>query len=411
MIRSGAIAEKQTFPLDVLAESELSRSGFRLRFPDALETRYWRDIAAERLRDLRFIAIWGVAGYLFFGILLNLFVVQDPNWGGVAIQLCGASLLVLAISNLALRDRVAVTAREIALLVCCLACSLGAILVVSCKPGPVTLRDFLLSISPASFVLIFVRLRFHQATAFFLINIAVYALAVFSRQEISHDDATFLIGFMTTLLIPALIGSHGFERALRRIYLHRLLEQLRNDTLAAQNVTLTGLSYTDPLTRIANRRKLDEALSELVMQPGATGTMLLVDIDWFKAFNDRYGHLAGDACLCHVAACLSSHLRGADLLARFGGEEFAILLAESNVVDATETAEQLREAVQNLHFVVRDQHVNVTISIGVAVHHGMSTSDALIGAADKALYAAKHAGRNRVSIAGAEVELLGRRVG
>ena len=309
MIRSGAIEEKQRASLDILAGSELSHSGFRLRFPDALETRYWRDVAAERLRDLRFIAIWGVARYFFFGILLNLFVVQDPNWGGVAIQHSGASFLVLAIIHVALRDTVDVTVREIALLACCLVCSLAAILVVSAKPSPVTLRDFLLSISPASFVLIFVRLRFRQAVAFFLINITVYALAVFSRPEISRDDGTFLIGFMTTLLIPALIGSHAFERALRRIYLHRLLDQLRNENLAALNVTLTGLSYTDPLTHIANRRKLDEALSALVMTPGATGTMLLIDIDWFKAFNDRYGHLAGDACLCHVAHCLSSQLR------------------------------------------------------------------------------------------------------
>jgi diguanylate cyclase (GGDEF)-like protein len=181
------------------------------------------------------------------------------------------------------------------------------------------------------------------------------------------------------------------------VYAHGLSK--RDENLAAQNATLTGLSYTDPLTSIANRRRLDEALSELVTAPGSMGALLLVDIDMFKAFNDRYGHLAGDACLCHVAQCLSSHLRSFDLLARFGGEEFAVLLPEIMIDEATLTAERLREAVQSLPFAVQDQQVNVTISIGVAARKGLSTPEALIGAADTALYAAKHAGRNRVQAA------------
>jgi len=399
MKHSGAMHEAQEPRLDVLAESELTHSGFRLAFPEALETRYWRDIATERLRELRFIAHWGVAGYFCLGVLLNLIVIQDPDWKGVAIQLVGSSIAVLAIIRGWLRDGVAVAMREIALLACCLVCSLAAILIVAAKPAPATLRDFLLAIPPASFILIFVRLRFHQAVAFFLANISVYALTLFNRPEISHSDDTFLIGFMTTLLLPALVGGHAFERVSRRIYLHRLLERLRNENLVAQNATLADLSYTDPLTSTANRRRLDEALSELVTAPGSTGALLLVDIDRFKAFNDRYGHLAGDACLRRVAQCLSSHLRSFELLARFGGEEFAVLLPESMLDDATRIAERLRAAVQSLHFPVQDQQVHVTISIGIAAREGLSTPEALVGAADTALYAAKHAGRNRVQVA------------
>jgi diguanylate cyclase (GGDEF)-like protein len=171
---------------------------------------------------------------------------------------------------------------------------------------------------------------------------------------------------------------------------------------------LTDLSYTDPLTGVANRRSLDETLSGLVMGPASTGALLLVDIDMFKAFNDRYGHVAGDACLRHVAQCLSSKLRSFDLLARFGGEEFAVLLPDARLDEAARTAERLREAVQSPHFAVEGQQVSVTVSIGIATRQGLSTPEAFIGAADTALYAAKHAGRNRVRVACSEPEFLDR---
>ncbi|SDR52418.1 diguanylate cyclase (GGDEF) domain-containing protein [Paraburkholderia fungorum] len=399
MKHSGAVHDGQATRLDRLAESEINRTGFRLTFPIALESRYWLDIAYERLQELRFIALWGISGYFVLGVLLNLTIIQSPDWKGVAIQLVGASVACLAIIQLFLRDSVAAAQRELALLACCLICTLAAIVVVAAKPSPVTLRDFLLAIPPASFVLIFVRLRFHQAAIFFVANLSVYALSLLAHPEINRSDASFLMGFMTTLLLPALVGAHAFERALRRIYLHRLMEHMRNDSLASQNAALTGLSYTDPLTGVANRRRLDEALSEMTTKADSGGMLLLIDIDKFKVFNDRFGHLAGDACLCHVARCLSSALQSEDLLARFGGEEFAVLLSGVSMDDATRTAERLREAVHGLRFPAQGQHASVTISVGIAGRTGLTTPQALIGAADTALYAAKHAGRNRVEIA------------
>ena len=209
----------------------------------------------------------------------------------------------------------------------------------------------------------------------------------------------FLTGFMATILLPSLLGAHAFERASRRIYLHGLLDRLRNEKLAARNTALTGLSYTDPLTGIPNRRQLDETLSEFLAMHGSAGALLLIDIDMFKAFNDRHGHLAGDTCLRQIAQCLLSCLRRLDLLARFGGEEFAVLLPEATPDEAAQTAERLREAVQDLRFSVQDRLVNVTVSIGIAAHRNLNTPEALIGAADTALYAAKRAGRNRVQVA------------
>lgn len=396
MEHSAAIYDEQEPRLDALAESELTRSGLRLAFPEALEIRYWRDTAIDRVRELRFIVLWGVTLYFCLGILLNLIIIQDPDWLDVAIQLVAPSLAALAMRHFWLRVGVTVAMRETALLGCCLVGSLAAILVVAAKPAHADLHDFLLAIPPAIFVLIFVRLRFRQAVVFSLANIVVYMLALFSRPEISGSDTTFLIGFMAVLLVPALIGTHAFERAARRIYLHGLLDRLRSERLTEKNAALTGLSYTDPLTSIPNRRRLDEVLSVFLTAPGSAGALLLADIDTFKAFNDRYGHLAGDECLRQVAQCLSSRLRRRDLLVRFGGEEFAVLLPEALIEEAIQTAERLREAVQNLRFAVQDQQVSVTISIGIAVRKGLNTADALIGGADAALYAAKRAGRNRV---------------
>ncbi|WP_233235664.1 GGDEF domain-containing protein [Bordetella sp. LUAb4] len=385
--------------LDRLAKAELERSGLRLVFPSVLEARYERDIAAERVKELRFIVLWGATLYFILGVLLNLTIIPNPDWLQVWIQLGAPSLIGLVLRALFLRTTASSFARETALLAGCLGCTLAAILIVAVKPAPATLRDFLLAIPPASFVLIFVRLRFLQALAFFLANVGVYALTLSSRPEISHDDAMFLIGFMSTLLLPALLGAHSFERASRRIYLHGLLDRLRNENLTATNAALADLSYTDPLTNIPNRRQLDKTLGEFLAQPAAAGALLLADIDLFKAFNDRHGHLAGDACLRQVAQCLQSHLRHADLLTRFGGEEFAVLLPQSMLGEAIQTAERLRAAVQGLRLAVPGQMTNVTISIGITPRTGLDTAEALIGAADAALYAAKHAGRNRVEVA------------
>lgn len=398
MVHCDATQEKRQSNLEALAESELARSGLRLAFPATLETRYWQDIAAERVKELRFITLWGVVLYFGLGVLLNLTIIPEPAWREVSVQLAGPSLAALAVRQLWLRDGAATVMREMGLLINCLLCTLAAILIVAVKPTDATLRDFLLAIPPISFVLIFVRLRFGHAAALFLANISVYVLSLASRPEISGDDAMFLTGFMATILLPSLLGAHTFERASRRIYLHGLLDRLRNEKLAERNTALTGLSYTDPLTGIPNRRQLDETLASFLAVPRSAGALLLIDIDMFKAFNDRYGHLAGDTCLRQIAQCLLSCLRRLDLLARFGGEEFAVLLPQATLDEAAQTAEKLRAAVQDLRFSVQDHMVNVTVSIGVAAHEALDSPEALIGAADTALYAAKRGGRNRVEI-------------
>ncbi len=177
----------------------------------------------------------------------------------------------------------------------------------------------------------------------------------------------------------------------------------RYRTLAA---SLEMLASLDSLTQVANRRRFDEALEnewERALRGESALSLILFDADYFKAFNDRYGHLAGDECLRKIAVCMKeSARRPADLVARFGGEEFGIVLPDTAAEGAFAVAENLRRKVEELAFShAASPTGKVTLSGGVAtVVPGpvMSPTD-LVNAADDALYDAKRKGRNRVEVA------------
>jgi diguanylate cyclase (GGDEF)-like protein len=388
--------EHPSATLAVQAEAELDRSGVRLSFPPELEARYRQDTAVDRSRELRVITRIGALLYFGVGVLLKLFVVSHADFLDSAVQLTGALVVVLLISHWSFRPTTTDLHRESAIFVCCLICALAAILVVYVNPAPVTTEDWVLAALPVNFILIFIRLRLPWAAAFLGISVAAYTLAVLSRHDPLPHARAFPIGFVVALCLPALIGLYNLERAARRVYLHGLLQRLRNERLAAENITLADLSLTDPLTGVANRRRLDAELRAFAALGGAGGTLLMIDIDGFKAFNDRHGHAAGDQCLRMVAQCLSARLRQGDLLARFGGEEFAVLLRNMVGPEALDVAERLRKSVETLPIFVAGVPVGVTISIGIAEAGAGHEPAKLLMAADAALYAAKRAGRNMV---------------
>jgi diguanylate cyclase (GGDEF)-like protein len=157
---------------------------------------------------------------------------------------------------------------------------------------------------------------------------------------------------------------------------------------------------TDALTGLANRGAFDQKLAELILHCdrfGHTLSLIMADVDFFKKVNDTWGHEAGDVVLKSVASTLSARVRSVDVCARFGGEEIAILLPQTSLAGATELADRLRVAVEKTPVNAAGTDIPVTISCGVASYPDTGlTKEALFAAADRALYDAKHAGRNRV---------------
>lgn len=183
-----------------------------------------------------------------------------------------------------------------------------------------------------------------------------------------------------------------------------VVETLRDITLQKEaQSALQDLAAKDGLTGIANRRSFDQALAtewQRAMRETHPLTLLMVDVDHFKHYNDTYGHLAGDECLKRIASAMANTpLRAYDLVARYGGEEFAIILPEVTAAGAQAVAERIRAAVEHLGIPDTTSEAGVvTISIGAATANALigSTPTQLVAAADAALYQAKHAGRNRV---------------
>lgn len=178
----------------------------------------------------------------------------------------------------------------------------------------------------------------------------------------------------------------------------------RERLLRDQALELRSQTFSDGLTGIANRRHFDVAMEKEMRRAKRSGTplsLLMIDIDSFKPYNDHYGHQQGDDTLIKVAHALAAMLqRPADLIARYGGEEFAVILPEMTVEHSQALAEKMRERIAGLGIPHAKSELTgyVTVSIGLATHALEHPSDiaVLLGEADRALYMAKGAGRNRV---------------
>lgn len=171
-----------------------------------------------------------------------------------------------------------------------------------------------------------------------------------------------------------------------------------------ENARLYRLSITDSLTKAFNRQYLYQRLPEEIDRSKRYGDPLslgIFDIDFFKGFNDTYGHPAGDFVLKEVVRLAQGQIRDVDALVRYGGEEFLLLLPNTPLAGAQVTAERIRKAIETAEFPWSDRRLKVTVSAGIAaLGPGAMTDEALLKRADEALYRAKGAGRNRVESAG-----------
>ncbi len=212
-----------------------------------------------------------------------------------------------------------------------------------------------------------------------------------------------LLSIPESILWSMINSSHTIARN----FLFVLSSRMRNDNSALiESMNLMQefeyAASVDGLTGMHNRRWLHDAFARQLFRcqkDGRDMSLIMMDVDNFKSVNDQYGHLTGDQVLCTVARIVSHQLRPGDLLARFGGDEFSLLLPGSSASQAVLVAERLRSAVSTASIPVHGDRgmISVSISLGVAQAKAGDTLENLIGTADAALYSAKREGRNCVS--------------
>ncbi|MDH5301893.1 MAG: diguanylate cyclase [Gammaproteobacteria bacterium] len=255
--------------------------------------------------------------------------------------------------------------------------------------------------------------RFYRANT---ITEMVPVIVLSSREDPRDKSLAFSAGASDYLVkLPDQIELIARIRAHTKSYLAQMerdeaYRQLRDlqRRLEDSNAELQRLSSLDGLTGIANRRRFDEFLDtewKRAMRTKTSLALILVDIDYFKPYNDNYGHQAGDECLRLVVECLNKFFRrSTDLFARYGGEEFVIVLPENDLRSAFQLAKKLNQAVNELNMPHGYSKVSdhVTISLGVACCEpaiDCDTTTSLIEKADQALYDAKESGRNQAKAA------------
>ncbi len=251
---------------------------------------------------------------------------------------------------------------------------------------------------------IVVRLRFWHALA---VSSLIFALYVLTVPRITSMQPPVMINSSVVLfsaIIISLIGNYQIESALRRNYLRNLLKEIETIRLEKAKTELELISSLDVLTGLANRRNFDTFLNtewHMGAQYRTPLSLLFLDVDDFKSYNDHYGHQAGDVCLREIAEVLKRCIqRSRDLCARYGGEEFVVLLPNTDEKSALQIAEKLRKNIELENIPHQHSRVGhyVTVSVGVAtmMPQKILPPHRLVELADKALYRAKDLGRNQV---------------
>ncbi|HVY06273.1 MAG TPA: GGDEF domain-containing protein [Burkholderiales bacterium] len=406
MYRSGIeadrLSDEELASLGDVAESAPTRMFRGLRFPARIEAAFERETGGARAR---FLFAAGMVALLVYNVFLITDQMMIADVFGTALFVRLALFTPIAIMILLIvRGQPSPFLRE----------SLEAALTVLASVSVMYL--YVISDSPKAnyyqpglaLVLIYgnvvVRLRFFFAVVASLLTILAYVALVVIFGTLPHDVCTVYVTYLVATAVFTLIANYAIERDQRLEYLVSLRERCRHVALAAVNFRLNELSHRDPLTGISNRRALDEYLQKIARRARREAVaIVMIDIDHFKLFNDRYGHQLGDECLKNVAHAIRDSLnRSGDMVARIGGEEFVVVLPGADVSAAATKADAIRQCVADLGILHEMSPVfrRVTISAGVAVMRPSTTVDAntILRVADTALYRAKSSGRNRVEV-------------
>jgi diguanylate cyclase (GGDEF)-like protein len=378
-------------------------SGHRwLRFPRALESEFLADYAGRFLTYRRRIVLAAALVVVFAGLLDLLFLQLVQREAFALRYIAGAPLMGLFL--LFSRTRGFAAAPQAALWVLVLlmvALLLGLMyiggdqVVMVYSPGVLLL---------AVFAGLLLHLTFWSAVGLLAVIGAAFVVLIAELRPQPHEIVIANVLFYLAATLVALVSCYHMEYAARRQFLQDRLLELKQGELETANRQLQELVDQDGLTGIANRRHFDRQLAaewNRARRGGYPLSLLLIDLDYFKLFNDTYGHQAGDDCLIVVGSVLRGHAqRSGDLAARYGGEEFALILPATTAEDAEEIGWRIVNDIAAYRIPHAASQVSdvVTTSVGAAtiVPTPFDHSRELVEAADAALYRAKAGGRNRV---------------
>jgi len=372
-------------------ELSLGKHYKKLQFPEALEAAYHQRRRENRVR-------LGRKSLPRTVILYNLFLIDDylllPHTFMIALFLHAVIITPAIIFETALISSKASLARhEITIIFTSFLVVLQILFIGALNNNTAGAQYDYFSIAVPVYLNISLRTNHRYARLSSIVMSASIAGAFLLNNQ-SFAAKLAAVSFAAALIYMSLFANYELERAHRYQFLRRLLDQIQIDEARER-------SRHDPLTGLANRLLLQEQVKRLWREAaGIAVAAVMLDVDHFKLFNDRYGHAQGDLCLQRVAGAIASSLRREDDLAvRYGGEEFFVLLPGRDLEAAVQIAERIRRAIEALaipHEASRASPV-VTASIGAfAGIIGTVSFAELVEQADAALYAVKQSGRNRV---------------
>jgi len=380
------------------------RGGLRLRFSARLE-RQFQDYYAKTFKNYRRASM--MLALLVIGAvgLLDL-VVFGEYWKTIAMVRYGLGLPFVLIVSLFIFSKHYERLQQVIVTNCCLFISFTATVLLLLGPDsayPLYLAAYVLL---ALFAGTIARLAFKRAAmVMFLTSVGFNLLILWWRPQSVEVVASYN-AYFTCGAFMALAANYYMEMSIRREFVQQKMIRLERNQLKDLNAQLQRMATIDPLTGLNNRRQMENNLEAEWRRADRNKTslsLLMVDIDAFKKYNDGYGHQAGDACLEKVARCIAdSFKRSADSVARYGGEEFIVILPDTESEQAAQLALTLCQNVQNLGIKhdYSDSAPEVTLSVGVATCKPTIDQnwEALVGWADEALYEAKETGRNRYRV-------------
>lgn len=382
------------------------RKGLKvLSFAEPLESRFEQDTAADRAHRL-----WleGLIAILFLtgSLIADYLMVRDPAWKLIISRTMMVTPIALLV-NLIMRVRPSRKLREGSVAIGITLICYVNLYVQGNKSAATTTYGLICVLITVLFADVVMRLRFpYAAVATLAMSIGALRFLV-PASGLPPAEKTVAASLLAVGVGVTALASYSLELQERLGYLLQIRSELQELRLLDLNLRLSRLSFEDQLTGLPNRRAFAEKLQELWLEGQRLNTSLsaiIIDVDHFKVLNDRYGHLHGDKVLQGIGESLLNGIRGErDFAARFGGEEFVVLLPNTEVGPAMQRAEELRASVQALvaydtdRSQLRPSHM-VTISCGVStcIPSAEISRDELLTYADRALYHAKANGRNRV---------------